>query len=120
MKNTQMRRILRMDTVVCFTLLAFQLFGNNISLIRNWGNDVVDPMAVYFMVMMLWIILFEHRAPMSLCFATALLAAYTFETLQYFHVQVWVFPVGTFDPLDLVAYLIGDILAVEIDIWFIR
>lgn len=87
------------------------------SLVKSRGNDVLDVIVVYFIVRLG---MFFKPASKWLSFVVGVGLGVFLEVLQLYHVRIPPFPVGTFNRWDIVAYIVGGVVALLIDIWYVK
>ncbi len=105
------------STISVLVLISFLL--NHIPytpILSDYCNQIIDVVIVYFGLHLVHKLLFKSLGPTWLCVIGAVILGWATEYLQYKGITLFnFFPVGYYDPLDLVFFVVGGLLALKID-----
>lgn len=113
----------RLMVVVIFnaiTIGVIWLFISPINeFVRFWGSDIFLVIVFYFFLVA---VTSMHKELDNIMLRVVLIVgpAYFFEILQYFKIKVSSIPMGTYDWRDIFCYSGGAIIAIAIDLYFVR
>jgi len=104
--------IIRSLICLMFIILILRSYS---AVIHNWGFDLVDPILVYFLVQSYYHLHTAQTVPKLICLPISICPGIMLELLQYLQVKIPIFPVGVFDPIDILLFIAGGTLALVID-----